>query len=57
MAPQLHACFDRGFALDPAGRYQSAEELAAALREAGFGDVRFRLFAGGIVALHTGVAE
>ena len=32
LAPLL-CLFDRGFALDPAGRYRSAEELAAALRE------------------------
>jgi len=25
--------------------------------DAGFGDIRWRLFAGGIVALHTGVAR
>ena len=38
-------------------RFPGASELAALMREAGFGDVRFRLLAGGIVALHTGVAE
>ena len=32
------------------------DELAAMLREAGFEDVRYRTFAGGIVALHTGTA-
>jgi demethylmenaquinone methyltransferase/2-methoxy-6-polyprenyl-1,4-benzoquinol methylase len=37
-------------------RFPGPEELAARIREAGFGDVRFRLLAGGIVALHTGVA-
>jgi demethylmenaquinone methyltransferase/2-methoxy-6-polyprenyl-1,4-benzoquinol methylase len=38
-------------------RFPSAEELARLMREAGFGDVRFRLLAGSIVALHTGVAR
>jgi demethylmenaquinone methyltransferase/2-methoxy-6-polyprenyl-1,4-benzoquinol methylase len=38
-------------------RFPGTEDLAALLRAAGFEDVRFRLFAGGIVALHTGVAE
>jgi demethylmenaquinone methyltransferase/2-methoxy-6-polyprenyl-1,4-benzoquinol methylase len=33
-------------------RFPGPDELAAQL--AGFGDVRYRLFAGGIVALHTG---
>ena len=37
-------------------RFPSAEELAELLRAAGFDDVRYCLFAGGIVALHTGVA-
>jgi demethylmenaquinone methyltransferase/2-methoxy-6-polyprenyl-1,4-benzoquinol methylase len=37
-------------------RFPGPEEFAQALRAAGFADVRFRLFAGGIVALHTGVA-
>jgi demethylmenaquinone methyltransferase / 2-methoxy-6-polyprenyl-1,4-benzoquinol methylase len=37
-------------------RFPGAEELAALLRRSGFGDVRFRLLAGSIVALHTGVA-
>ena len=31
--------------------------LAKLLAEAGFDDIRWRLFAGGIVALHTGVAK
>lgn len=34
-------------------RFPAAAELAALLRAAGFEDVRERLFAGGIVALHT----
>jgi demethylmenaquinone methyltransferase/2-methoxy-6-polyprenyl-1,4-benzoquinol methylase len=34
-------------------RFPAADELAALLREAGFDDVRQRLFAGGIVALHV----
>jgi demethylmenaquinone methyltransferase/2-methoxy-6-polyprenyl-1,4-benzoquinol methylase len=38
-------------------RFPGPEELAATMGEAGFGQARFRLFAGGIVALHTGVAE
>ena len=37
-------------------RFPGPEDLARLLREAGFEDVRYRLFAGGIVALHTGVA-
>jgi demethylmenaquinone methyltransferase/2-methoxy-6-polyprenyl-1,4-benzoquinol methylase len=37
-------------------RFPGPEDLARFLREAGFSDVRYRLFAGGIVALHTGVA-
>jgi demethylmenaquinone methyltransferase/2-methoxy-6-polyprenyl-1,4-benzoquinol methylase len=37
-------------------RFPSPELLAELIRAAGFEDVRFRLFAGGIVALHTGVA-
>ena len=37
-------------------RFPGPEDLARVMREAGFEDVRFRLFAGGIVALHTGVA-
>jgi demethylmenaquinone methyltransferase/2-methoxy-6-polyprenyl-1,4-benzoquinol methylase len=37
-------------------RFPGPDELAALLRETGFEDVRYRLFAGGIVALHTGVA-
>jgi demethylmenaquinone methyltransferase/2-methoxy-6-polyprenyl-1,4-benzoquinol methylase len=38
-------------------RFPGPEDLAALLRAAGFEEVRYRLFAGGIVALHTGVAE
>jgi demethylmenaquinone methyltransferase/2-methoxy-6-polyprenyl-1,4-benzoquinol methylase len=38
-------------------RFPGPEDLARALAEAGFADVRFRLFAGGIVALHVGEAE
>ena len=37
-------------------RFPGPEELAASLRAAGFADVSYRLFAGGIVALHTGAA-
>ena len=38
-------------------RFPGPEELAALLRSAGFSDVDYRLFAGGIVALHTGIAS
>jgi demethylmenaquinone methyltransferase/2-methoxy-6-polyprenyl-1,4-benzoquinol methylase len=38
-------------------RFPAPDALAERLREAGFGEVTFRLFAGGIVALHTGVAR
>ena len=38
-------------------RFPNAERLAALLRECGFGDVRFELLAGTIVALHVGTAE
>ena len=37
-------------------RFPSADELARLIRAAGFDQVGFRLFAGGIVALHTGSA-
>jgi demethylmenaquinone methyltransferase/2-methoxy-6-polyprenyl-1,4-benzoquinol methylase len=37
-------------------RFPRPEELSALLGSAGFDDIRVRLFAGGIVALHTGVA-
>ena len=37
-------------------RFPGPEELAALMRESGFGDVEHRLMAGGIVALHTGTA-
>jgi demethylmenaquinone methyltransferase/2-methoxy-6-polyprenyl-1,4-benzoquinol methylase len=33
-------------------RFPGPEDLAGLIAEAGFGDVRYRLFAGGIVALH-----
>jgi demethylmenaquinone methyltransferase / 2-methoxy-6-polyprenyl-1,4-benzoquinol methylase len=36
-------------------RFPGPEDLAVLLRAAGFREVRYRLFAGGIVALHTGV--
>jgi demethylmenaquinone methyltransferase / 2-methoxy-6-polyprenyl-1,4-benzoquinol methylase len=35
-------------------RFPVPGELARLLEENGFGEVRFRLFAGGIVALHVG---
>jgi demethylmenaquinone methyltransferase/2-methoxy-6-polyprenyl-1,4-benzoquinol methylase len=38
-------------------RFPGPEELATLMTSQGFGDVRFRRFAGGIVALHTGVAK
>jgi demethylmenaquinone methyltransferase/2-methoxy-6-polyprenyl-1,4-benzoquinol methylase len=37
-------------------RFPDAERLAELMREAGFGDVQFRLLAGSIVALHSGAA-
>jgi len=37
-------------------RFPGPEELAELLRGCGFGDVEFRRFAGGIVALHVGEA-
>jgi demethylmenaquinone methyltransferase / 2-methoxy-6-polyprenyl-1,4-benzoquinol methylase len=37
-------------------RFPAPGELAALLAAAGFEEVRYRLFAGGIVALHTGTA-
>ena len=38
-------------------RFPGPEELAELLRSAGFENVRWRLFAGGIIALHIGDAE
>jgi demethylmenaquinone methyltransferase / 2-methoxy-6-polyprenyl-1,4-benzoquinol methylase len=38
-------------------RFPGPEELAQLLESCGFGAVRFRLFAGGIVALHVGEAR
>jgi demethylmenaquinone methyltransferase / 2-methoxy-6-polyprenyl-1,4-benzoquinol methylase len=38
-------------------RFPRPAELAELLRDCGYGSVRFRLFAGGIVALHLGEAE
>jgi demethylmenaquinone methyltransferase / 2-methoxy-6-polyprenyl-1,4-benzoquinol methylase len=38
-------------------RFPGPEQLAGLLAASGFRDVRFRLFAGGIVALHVGEAE
>ncbi|HEY2939754.1 MAG TPA: ubiquinone/menaquinone biosynthesis methyltransferase, partial [Gaiellaceae bacterium] len=38
-------------------RFPGPEELAELLRSAGFAGVGYRLFAGGIVALHRGEAE
>jgi len=38
-------------------RFPGPDELAALMREAGFDGVEWRTFAGGIVALHTGIAR
>ena len=38
-------------------RFPAAEALAGLMRDCGFGETRFRLLAGSIVALHSGVAE
>jgi demethylmenaquinone methyltransferase/2-methoxy-6-polyprenyl-1,4-benzoquinol methylase len=38
-------------------RFPGPEELAELLRSAGFEDVAYRTFAGGIVALHTGALQ
>jgi demethylmenaquinone methyltransferase/2-methoxy-6-polyprenyl-1,4-benzoquinol methylase len=38
-------------------RFPPVDELAALLERCGFGEVRYVTFAGGIVALHTGVAR
>ena len=38
-------------------RFPDPEALAKLMDEAGFGEIRWRLFAGGIVAIHTGVAR
>jgi demethylmenaquinone methyltransferase / 2-methoxy-6-polyprenyl-1,4-benzoquinol methylase len=38
-------------------RFPGPEDLAALMGDAGFDEVRYRLLAGGIVALHTGVAR
>jgi demethylmenaquinone methyltransferase / 2-methoxy-6-polyprenyl-1,4-benzoquinol methylase len=38
-------------------RFPDPHGLARLMDEAGFGGIRWRLFAGGIVALHTGVAR
>ena len=37
-------------------RFPGAEELTTVLEACGFADVRFRLFGGSIVALHSGIA-
>jgi pyruvate/2-oxoglutarate dehydrogenase complex dihydrolipoamide acyltransferase (E2) component len=42
---------------DPGDQFPPAEELAGLLARCGFADVRFRLLAGSIVALHTAVAS
>ena len=38
-------------------RFPGPDALAELLRQAGFGEVTYRTFAGGIVALHTGIAR
>jgi demethylmenaquinone methyltransferase/2-methoxy-6-polyprenyl-1,4-benzoquinol methylase len=38
-------------------RFPGPKDLAGAMERSGFADVRFRLLAGGIVALHTGEAS
>jgi demethylmenaquinone methyltransferase / 2-methoxy-6-polyprenyl-1,4-benzoquinol methylase len=38
-------------------RFPAAKEFAQLIQAAGFEQVRYRLFAGGIVALHSGVAK
>jgi demethylmenaquinone methyltransferase / 2-methoxy-6-polyprenyl-1,4-benzoquinol methylase len=38
-------------------RFPGPDELVAVIEKAGFRDVRYRTFAAGIVALHTGVAK
>jgi demethylmenaquinone methyltransferase / 2-methoxy-6-polyprenyl-1,4-benzoquinol methylase len=38
-------------------RFPDPEGLAKLMDKAGFGEIRWRFFAGGIVALHTGVAR
>ena len=38
-------------------RFPGAEELTTVLEACGFADVRFRLFGGSIVALHSGIAS
>ncbi|MGD0273652.1 MAG: ubiquinone/menaquinone biosynthesis methyltransferase [Gaiellaceae bacterium] len=38
-------------------RFHTPEELAGRIAQAGFEQIGYRLFAGGIVALHTGVAR
>jgi ubiquinone/menaquinone biosynthesis C-methylase UbiE len=38
-------------------RFPDPQGLAKLMNDAGFGDIRWRLFAGGIVALHTGAAQ
>jgi demethylmenaquinone methyltransferase/2-methoxy-6-polyprenyl-1,4-benzoquinol methylase len=39
-----------------ARRFSTPRQLAAQIAQAGFGDVRYRFLAGGIMALHVGVA-
>ena len=48
-----------GFFADDFGglTFPDAETLAGLLRTAGFAEVAFRLLAGSIIAVHTGIAE
>jgi demethylmenaquinone methyltransferase / 2-methoxy-6-polyprenyl-1,4-benzoquinol methylase len=59
VVPMLGRLFKGGSAYTylPASvrRFPKADELARLLEDAGFEQVGYRLFAGGIVALHTGV--
>jgi demethylmenaquinone methyltransferase / 2-methoxy-6-polyprenyl-1,4-benzoquinol methylase len=43
-----------GYLPESVKRFPEPPELAAAMAGAGLGDVRWQLFAGGIIALHYG---
>jgi len=72
LAPFYRVWFDKGVPLIgkllPGGaaytylpasvrRFPGPAELATLMQASGFGDVRYRVFGGGIVALHVGVAK
>jgi demethylmenaquinone methyltransferase/2-methoxy-6-polyprenyl-1,4-benzoquinol methylase len=72
LAPFYRVWFDKGVPLIgkllPGGaaytylpasvrRFPGPQDLAELMRASGFVDVRYRLFGGGIIALHTGVAS